>query len=228
MSMLASRQTFRNLIIIACLLLLGVSYFAFRYGQGIQAEIQTRDFERVALLQELENTARLSANLAELNSLTISEAAATRLNIMRHLGLEQENYDFEVVNRQITQAGTTELYTRQASLRTMLSYGATLNLIDRLYNTGKIAIQKIELRANTSIPGERVEMSMVGNIYALRKEGQEETVPHLETKTETAPPMPLLAAPGTAPSATVPASVTVPAAATPTTPVSPTTGNTPS
>lgn len=172
-SVMSSRKMFRNVVVLVSLLLFALSYFAFRYGQQVRQEIQMLGYDLAALEQELQNTARRSANLAELDGLTISEAEATRLNIMRHLGLEQTNYDFEVANRQIQQVGDVELYTREALLKTQLPYAETLTLLDRLYNTGKLAMAEITLKTSSAY-GDMVDMEVTGNIFALRKEGVEQ------------------------------------------------------
>ncbi|PIZ30664.1 MAG: hypothetical protein COY40_04105 [Alphaproteobacteria bacterium CG_4_10_14_0_8_um_filter_53_9] len=169
-----TRQTLRNMILMGSVVLCGAAIMAFRQGQSLQVKAQQLGFEQSALRQELENTARLSANLGELDKLTISEVDATRLNIMRHLGIEQHNYDFSINNRQVRMVGGVEIFTRQAELNTQLTYAQSMALLDHLYNTGKFTVSDVEVTASTAPIGDAVAMRIIGNIYALRKDNMEE------------------------------------------------------
>ena len=163
-----NRTTFRNIMILVSVLLAGSSLFFYYRGKGTKAEIEMLTYSLIALQQELENVARLSASLTELDQMTIDEKTATQLNLLRHLNIEQDSFLFSVLTRQSQTVGETQLYARGIDLQTTLSYPDTLKLMDDLYNTKKLQITAIEMEPEYPVTG-RVQMKLSGFVYGLDK-----------------------------------------------------------
>ena len=89
-----NRTAFRNSMILLSLLLAGLSLFFYYQGKATQEKIVAQNYTIISLQQELENVARLSASLTELDQMTMDEKTATQLNLLRHLNIEQSNYGF--------------------------------------------------------------------------------------------------------------------------------------
>ncbi|MFZ2586550.1 MAG: hypothetical protein WAZ18_00270 [Alphaproteobacteria bacterium] len=163
-----TRASFRNTWVLSTLLILGLAFMAFQNGQSEQETIANNTFQLNALRSELDNAARRSIALEELDKLTINEKTATRLDILRHLGLEQSGYDFQVNARQMKTVGDGNLYLRVVKLQMDLPYGEAMALVDRLHETRKIVISKIEMKRSGK-PGDNVYMILEGTIYGLEK-----------------------------------------------------------
>lgn len=168
MSQGMNRSTFRNMWLLSTLLLLALSFLVFQKGRTEQDEIANQVFQLNSLQSELENAARRALALDELDKLTINEKTATRLDILRHLSLEQSGYDFVVNARQTKQVGDSQFYLRSVTLTANLPYANALALIDRLHATKKIIINKIELKQSAT-PGDNVGLQLDGTIYGLDK-----------------------------------------------------------
>lgn len=163
-----NRTTFRNIWLLLMLVMVGLSFLVFRQGQTEQDNIANYTFQLNALKAELENAAKRAVALEELDKLTINEKTATRLDILRHLGLEQSGYDFQVNARQVKVVGESNLDLRVVQLQANMSYDDSMNLMDRLHETKKIVISKIELR-KSSESGDKVYLILEGTIYGLEK-----------------------------------------------------------
>lgn len=167
-----TRSSFRNITLMMTVGLLLSAMLVFRWASQAGQDIENRMFELANLQQELQNAARLSAALSDLDQLTIDEQTATRLNILRHLGLEQTNYNFNISSKQIRTVGDSNLFLRDVVLTASLPYSAALALADRLHNTKKIVINSLQLRPS-SLPGDNVEIVLSGTIYGLEKQKED-------------------------------------------------------
>ncbi|MBI1308534.1 MAG: hypothetical protein GC129_01570 [Proteobacteria bacterium] len=163
-----TRSSYRNIMLVTLAALMALSAFIFFSGQSIEEEILTRQNQLTRLNQELDNAARLSAALTELDQLTIDEQTATQLDILRHLGLEQTDINFTVDSREVRTVGENNLYVRNVSIEGDLDYSTALYLADRLHNTKKIVINLIQLTPSYGQKN-KVHMRLTGKIYGLDK-----------------------------------------------------------
>lgn len=162
------RSAYRNIMLTILSVLLGLSAFIFTRGQNAEQDILNNQNQLTKLKQELENAARLSAALTELDQLTINEQTATQLDILRHLGLEQTDISFSIESREVRAVGQTNLYVRTVRVEGPLSYPAALYLADQLHNTKKIVMTELQLEP---VAGKRdkVRLRLVGKVYGLDK-----------------------------------------------------------
>lgn len=163
-----TRSAYRLFMVLSLVFILGLTVFVFYRGQNESTEILNRQNQLVRLKQELENAARLSAALVQLDQLTINEQTATQLDILRHLGLEQTDVTFTIESREIRTVGSTNLYIRTVRIGSVLPYPASLYLLDKLNNTKKIFINQIEITPSQE-QGDKVRMEMRGRVYGLDK-----------------------------------------------------------
>lgn len=168
MSQGITRGSFRNIWLLLLVALLGIALLVFNQGRGAKDEIGAKTSQLGDLTRELDNAARRSAALEELDKLTIDEKTATRLDILRHLGLEQTDYDFQVNARQNRIIGDSTLYLRSVHLEAQVSYAEAMGLVDRLYDTRKIVLNRITVN-RSGLPGDKVTLSIDGTIYGLEK-----------------------------------------------------------
>lgn len=165
-----TRTGYRNLMFSLVVLFAGLAVFLFMRCQTFEEEIVNRQNELTRLGQELENAYRLNIALTELDQLTINEQTATQLDILRHLGLEQSDLRFTAESRDVQTIGNTSLYVHAVRLEGDIAYPAALNLFDRLQNTKKILINKIEIsRPGTDNGDNQVSIVLGGRIYGLDK-----------------------------------------------------------
>lgn len=164
-----TRSSYRNMMLLTMVGLVGVATFVFFQGQKEGERIIEAQNRLTKLKQELENAARLSAALTELDQLTINEKTATQLDILRHLGLEQTDINFTLESREIRTVGDTNLYVRTARLDGELPYPAALYLADRLHNTKKIVLTQLQLDPVFDAAN-KVHLQLVGKIYGLDKQ----------------------------------------------------------
>ncbi len=164
------RSTYRNLMIGILLACFALAYYLFTTSQDFQLEIQRLNNDRIRLNQELENMQNLNVALTELDNLTITEQTATQLDILRHLGLDKSDYDFQLEARDVQNIGGTSLYIHTVQVSAKLPYAEALALCDRLQNTKKIVINEITLDAPPPNTNDNlIGLTLRGNIYGLDK-----------------------------------------------------------
>lgn len=183
------RSTYRNMMLILLVVCFGIAFYVFRWSQDFQLQIAERRNDITRLNQELENARSLDVALTELDNLTITEQTATQLDILRHLGLEQSELNFQMESRDVQAVAATNLYIHNVRISGAMSYEAALALSDRLQNTKKIVLTSIEILAPAADTSD-ITLNVSGRIYGLDK-----TIPE----------------PGTLPTAPEPASVETPA-----------------
>lgn len=187
------RSTYRNVMIATLLACFGLAYYLFVTSQDFQLQIQQANNDLIRLNQELENMRNLNVALTELDNLTITEQTATQLDILRHLGLDKSDYNFQLEARDVQNIGGTSLYIHTVQVSAQLPYAEALGLCDRLQNTKKIVMSEITLDAPPpSATDNNVGLIIRGNIYGLDK-----VIPPVEI---------LLVEPMAAPSGTLPQS----------------------
>lgn len=153
------------------LLLIGM-ITAVEFARGFSQSIDQQNAQLESSKQELENAARLSTQLAKLDDLTINENTATRLEILRHLGLEQNDYDIAIGSKVMRPVGSVTLSQRQVRVTANLAYRDALALADKLYNNGKMNLTGAMLGIATQ-PHAEVEVIIDGTLYGLDKRGQQ-------------------------------------------------------
>lgn len=183
------RSTYRNIMLGALVVSVGASVFMFRQAQDFQQSIVDKENEIIRLRQERENAESLHVAYVELDGLTITEQTATQLDILRHLGLEQSDLDFQMENRDVQAVGSTNLYIHSVRISGKLPYQESLALIDRLQNTKKIVLDSVELTAPGNNDGNKVGFALEGKIYGLDKTPPPagEVSPQPEAPAEAAP-----------------------------------------
>jgi hypothetical protein len=165
------RTTFRNAWLIVVIILLGASYFLFKRAEEEFATIDRAEAVLIQLKRERNNREALSAQLANLDKLTVDERDTTRLDILRHLNLETKDYDFYLQSKQAQQIGGTTLYARNFSVSTRLPYAKALQLADFLHANKKVVLSRYALRevTETHIYGDQVDIEINGSLYGLEK-----------------------------------------------------------
>lgn len=163
-----SRAGFRNFWLVVVAVLLIGAFFVMRESQKYQAQIEQAESRRERLVRDLQAGAQLSAALARLDNLTIDEGAATRLDILRHLNLEKTNLKFQVSAKSEQKIGKSKLFIRKFTLSGELPYPRTLEQMDWLHSTKKVAMDKITLE-----PGKKfrdgTQFKLQGTLYGLDK-----------------------------------------------------------
>ena len=154
------------LMIIVGLLL--AAYFVLGKAQDTQIEISSAASQKTELQRKVRAGNLFSAAVADLDNFTINENNATTLDLLRHLGLEASSIDYQTRARSIRPIGATDLYVRRFSLNGQMSFAATLDQIDWLYNTNKVVINSISLEPGEGF-GDVVNFSMEGTLYGIRK-----------------------------------------------------------
>jgi hypothetical protein len=156
---------------VMAMLLLGL-FGLFKISGNLSQTILQQRAALQAGQQELENTSRLSTALAELDRLTINENTATRLEILRHLGLEKDDYDVTISGKIVHALGNATLTSRQVRVTANLPYVAALAMADKLYNNRKMNISGVSIgNANPKYPDAEVEMTVEGLLYGVEKRG---------------------------------------------------------
>lgn len=170
------RNTLRLVWVLLSLGLIVSGIFGFRAASAKRLQIDQANLDLDAAYRELENAQRLSAAMTELDNHTLNENTSTRLEILRHLGLEQSDYEVDIQSRQDEQIGEGTMYVRTLGITAVGTYPAMLALLDRLHNTGKFVLTRIyfenaatDEQNGVKLPVGTVKMTLDGNIYALKK-----------------------------------------------------------
>ena len=167
------RTHFRNLWLLVIIALLGASWFIFNKAESTKVEIEQKK-RTVNKLQKQKNSAQqLAENLRELDKLTLDEEKTTRLDILRHLDLQMQEYDFIVQSARGEQVSGNMLYIRQFELRAILPYHKALMLADTLHANKKVALYRFVLEPYSSSGqvryGDWMRIKINGSLYGLDK-----------------------------------------------------------
>lgn len=166
------RTQFRNVWLMVIAALLVGAWYMFQQAEDERLRIVRAQNRLKALKQERINAQNLSSALAELDQLTLDEATATRLEILRHLGLETTTYDFSIRGRETRQIRGTSVQIRRVQLRADLPYAQALRLVDELHANRKILLQTVSLEESKGrkiFTPDQITLKVEGLLYGLDK-----------------------------------------------------------
>ena len=165
-----TRSSFRRAWLITLALMVGAAMYA--HGEYEDALTKSHLMEKAVdrLTAERRSGSQITASLSDLDSRTIDQNSSTRLDLLRYLGLEESRLGIEFGNPSTKRVGNAELTVRTLTITGKLPYEDAMNQLDYFYNTKKIAIKSMELRAVGVVNYDSsVEFSLKGEIYALHK-----------------------------------------------------------
>ncbi|HEX2859140.1 MAG TPA: hypothetical protein VHP58_02965 [Alphaproteobacteria bacterium] len=165
-----TRSGARNLWIVLLIALLIGAIAAVTFARSLGDSIDQQNANIIASKQELENASRLSTQLAELDRLTINENTATRLEILRHLGIEQNDYDISIGAKVPRTVGSVMLSQRQIKVVANVSYHEAMALADKLYDNRKMNITGASI-GQPNLSNAEVQVTIQGTLYGLEKRG---------------------------------------------------------
>jgi hypothetical protein len=154
--------------VLLVMLLVG-TLVVFEFNSSETIVIQQHQSDLAASRQELENVSRLSTALKKLDQLTIDENTATRLEILRHLQMENNDYNIVIGARSPHVVGSVALTQRQITITADLSYADAMALADRVYNQGRMNVTGVTLSNAPDNSGAEVEIKIEGMLYGLDK-----------------------------------------------------------
>lgn len=163
-----TRTSFRRVWVVGIFLLLSAAVYMYRAGEDYQKEISQASTKREQLIRDLRASNQLSAALVDLDNFTIDEQGITRLDLLKHLNLQESSLQFKPGRRSEKKIGTTTLYMREFTLSGTLPYAAALEQLDALYNTKKVVLDRMELAAGRGF-GDAIEFDVTGTLYGLEK-----------------------------------------------------------
>lgn len=163
-----TKSTFRSLWLVLIFALLLASYLFIRAAQKEQSQLYRKEAELARLKVEQHKTSEISRDLTTLDKKTISEADTTQLGILRHLNLEQNEYDLSVLSKQELTFSETVLSVRNIKIEAEIAYKRAMELIDNLHATGKINLTKIEINKASGY-GDKVKLTTEGTMYGIYK-----------------------------------------------------------
>lgn len=169
------RQSFRNFWLISILTLLASAWFLFDRAQNELMLAEYADANLLELKRERRNMETLAQDLARLDKLTIDSKSATRLGILRHLDLEDKDYDFKLGSSQDVQVGAAILTIRGFDLKANLPYAEALQVIDVLQANPKVVLYEYALTGvneGEMLYGDMVKLSTRGALYGLQKNAE--------------------------------------------------------
>jgi hypothetical protein len=164
-----NRRSVLTLWAVLLVMLLIGTLVVFKFSSSEKTVIQQRQSDLAASRQELENVSRLSTALKKLDQLTIDENTATRLEILRHLQMENNDYNIIIGSRSPHVVGSVSLTQRQITIIADLSYADAMALADRVYNQGRMNVTGVTLSNAPDASGAEVEVKIDGMLYGLDK-----------------------------------------------------------
>jgi type II secretory pathway component PulJ len=166
------RQTFRNAALLVFAILLLASWLFWQRTAKVNERVQRTESSIELLTRDLRASNRRAKMLEDLDALTINENSATRLDILRHLNLEQSELEFGLNSKSVQKVNGTNLYVRNFTIKApSLSYEKTLETIDWLHQSGKVTLQQIIIKPGNDY-GDSVDLELKGVLYGLEKKSQ--------------------------------------------------------
>lgn len=164
-----TRSKFRKLWLVSLSIMMAATMYA--YDKSEQTTIESdRKIKRInSLTIQRRSGDQVTSALADLDSRTIDEKSATRLDILRYLGLEESRLQITVGNDFEKKIGRTKLITRTINVQGVLPYAEALSQLDYFHNTKKVSINYISVSPKTKVFGDAVNFDLRGVIYGLQK-----------------------------------------------------------
>ena len=164
-----TRQLFRNVSLLIMAVLLITVWLLWGQVQQAQSTVQSTEDAVTSLQRELRASSKRAEALAEVDRLTIDENNATRLDVLRHLGLEESALEFTLNARTERPIGTTTLFVRNFSVvGAGLAYHEALELVNYFNASQKVAVQQVILTPGDGY-GDSVNLQVSGVLYGLAK-----------------------------------------------------------
>lgn len=163
-----NRTLFRNIWLMSIVLLIGTAYHFFNKGQKTNQLVFQKNAALASLKRKRDEVRKLATELNTLDKRTINETTATQLSILRHLNLEDRNYNVTVISKQSNDFAGVPLYARKVNINTEVPYKEALQVTDALKQTEKLSFDQIELRRSTGY-GDKVNITIIGTMYGLEK-----------------------------------------------------------
>ncbi len=163
-----TRSTTRNILLLMTFVLVGGALFMKNQNTVIQTDTQAVENNITRLRTQQKQASQVSTDVALLDKRTMNEKNATRLGILRYLGLEESDLDYETRAVNVRKVSGTNLYTRSFSIRGRMSYADALERIDAFNASEKIVIDRILLTPGEGY-GDIVNVEIGGVFYGLDK-----------------------------------------------------------
>jgi len=164
-----TRSNFKKIWLLAVGVFLCISIYMYQQGENYQAKVMRESSKKSQLKSALRVGNKLSADLVKLNSFTINEKGATKLDVLRYLGLETTSMLVEISGKNPQKSGKVILYQRDFAMDGMLPYADVLDQIDTIHNTKKVIITDISLKEAKKHTGDFIDFSIKGVMYGLDK-----------------------------------------------------------
>lgn len=164
-----TRSGFRRLWLLVLIILLISSYMVYNKTTNKQFEIDNVMRVKDSLVLERESSKSMASRLQKVDELTLHEPDTTRLDILRFLGIEEDNiFEYEPTTRLVQTAGGIEIYERTFMLKAELPYTVAMRQIDKLYANEKVTLLQVSMK-HQNVPGHIVNVEVEAKIYALDK-----------------------------------------------------------
>jgi hypothetical protein len=165
-----TRSNFKKVWMLAVGVFLCISIYMYQQGENYQARVMRESSKKSQLTSALRVGNKLSADLVRLDSFTINETGATKLDVLRYLGLETTDLQIDISDKSVLKSGgKTPLYQRDFTMTGTLPYADLLDQIDTIHNTKKVIITNIDLSVGKKNIGDLVDFNVKGVMYGLEK-----------------------------------------------------------
>lgn len=163
-----TRTKFRQFWIVVVGVMLMVASYAHNHSKDIAVSIDRANKTRDKLDIEFRTGNQMTSALVELDGVTIDENEATRLEILRYLGIESSDLVLQTQAPIIRKMVGTDLYVRRFTIKGMKPYAEALDQIDLFYNLKKVTVYSVQL---DQVKGydDNVSFELKGAIYGLQK-----------------------------------------------------------
>lgn len=163
-----TRSTTRNILLLLTLALIGGTLFMKNQNVVIQNDTQSVKNAIARLRTEQKQASQVSTDIALLDKRTMNEKEATRLGILRYLGLEESDLVYSTRAVNVRRVAGTNLYTRSFSIQGQMAYGDALERLDAFNASEKIVIDRVVITPGEGY-GDVVNIEIGGVFYGLDK-----------------------------------------------------------
>ena len=165
-----TRSGFRRLWLITTSIMLGAAMYAHGEYETLVGKVGLNQKAVDRLIAERRSGSQITASLSDLDSRTIDENYATKLDLLRYLGLEESRINITFNRPATRRVGGVELTSRSVTVSGAMPYEEALNQLDYFYNTKKMAIKSLTLtHPGKQVYGDIINFNMIGEIYGLPK-----------------------------------------------------------